>query len=152
MAVAVALVSAATVTVGLLRHSTATQVGSDCLLVGELIQQWQSTSEQGEALLERSFNGETETLTVTHAEEAVATAIRNRIPHIASAAIAADLALWADGIEKVARGQREARLDPNRDPNAAPPHDFLQGSLQVHRAGPQLIKACPSAWPTRSPA
>ena len=144
IALAVVLIATAAITVALLRHRTTRQVGTDCLIVGELVQQWQSTTEQGTAWLEQRFDGDAETLTVTHAEDAAATAIRNQIPTISSASIAADMTLWADGIEKMARSQREVILHPDPDPNAPPPQEFLQGSLQLHHAGRSLQKACPS--------
>lgn len=147
-ALAFSLIAVAAVTAILLKHRPAKPAENDCRIVGELVQQWQSTVHQGQSWLEKRFGGDAEMLTVTDAEDAVAAEIRARIPQITSASIAADLSLWADGIEKMARSQRSEVKNPRPDRDAPPPEDYIQGSLASDRAGAGLLKACPSAMGT----
>ena len=144
-ALAIFLVALGGVIIFLLTHRATTPAESDCRIVGELVQQWQSTEQQGQSWLENRFGGTTEMLTVTDAEDAAAAAIREQIPHITSPSIAADLSLWADGIEKMARSQRDEVRHPNPDQDALPPQEYLQGSLESQHAGTSLQKACPTA-------
>ena len=144
-ALAVAVIAVGGLTIGLLRHRTTRTADSDCRIVGELVRQWQSTVQQGQSWLEQRFGGTTEMLTVTDAEDATTAAIRGQIPLIASPSIAADLSLWADGIEKMARSQRDEVKHPNPDRDALPPQEYLRGSLESQHAGSSLQKACPAA-------
>lgn len=116
----------------------------DCRIVAELVRQWQSTVSQAGAALEQSFNGEAELGTAVEARRAAAAEIRGRIPQVHSPAVAADLSLWADGIDKMAGAQHTAIGNPTADPDALP-QEYVQGALDSFRAGEGFMTACPSA-------
>lgn len=142
---AVALSAAAVVLILLGRAARPTS--EDCRIVAELVRQWQSTVSQAGARLEQSFNGDAELGRAVEARRATAAEIRGRIPQVHSPAIAADLSLWADGIEKMAGAQRTAIDNPPADPDALP-QDYAQGALDSFRAGEGFMTACPAAAAT----
>jgi hypothetical protein len=139
----VALIATVTAAPSTTPNRGARPTSEDCHIVGELVRQWQSTVSQAGTWLEHRFSGDAELATVVEARRATAAEIRGRISQVHSPAIAVDLYLWADGLEKMADAQRTAIDSPKGDPDGLP-QDYIQGALDSFHAGEGFMAACPS--------